>query len=203
MNTHEEDIALLRKEIMPKLARAAFTQSIVILMLTLGLVLMSYFVFTSKPTLLGITDSGRVIPLVPLEEGHVNDSRVIGFAAECLQATFAHDFVNYKGTMNEASKCFTSSGTASLYAAMDPILSDIGKRRLVLSSTIRPPTVVRKGVSNGVHTWIVQTQMTLFKEGTTTRESPRELQVSLVIERVPLDESVRGIGLAKINVKPI
>ncbi len=198
----EVEIAALQKEVLPKLARAAFIQSIALLAMTVMAVVLLYFALTQRPAVIGITDSGRVIPLVALEKPHVNDSRVVGFAAECLQSAFAHDFINYKGSMNEASKCFTSAGTQSLFSAMEPLLADISKRRMVMSSVIQPPTVVRKGISGGVHTWMVQSRMTLYKEGTAEREPPRNLVVDLVIERVPLDESVRGIGLAKINVRP-
>lgn len=199
----EVEIASLQSEVMPKLARAAFIQSIAILAMTVLAIVLGYFAVTQRPAIVGITDSGRVIPLIALDKPHVNDSRVIGFAAECLQSVFAHDFVNFKGSMNEASKCFTSDGTQSLYSAMEPLLADISKRRMVMSSVIQPPTVVRKGISGGVHTWVVQTKMTLYKEGTAEREAPRSLIVDLVIERVPLDESVRGIGLAKMNVRPV
>ncbi len=203
MEQFEQDINVIRRELIPKLARLALIQQVSILALLVALTAMAYFAVTKRPEILGITDSGRVIPLIALDKPHVTDARVVGFAAECLQAVFSHDFVNYKGTMNEASKCFTSDGTASLHAAMGPLLTDINKRRMVLSSVVQPPTIVRKGTSQGVHQWALQTKITLYKEGTVEREVPRAHLVDLIIERVPMDESVRGIGLAKINVKPV
>lgn len=198
----EEELDQLRKEILPKLARTVFLQSVGLIVLTVVCASVVTLAVTRRPQILGVTDSGSVIPLVALDQAHVNDSRVVSFSAECLQAMFSHDFVNYRSTMNQASKCFTSEGAKSLYAALDPLLDDLSKRRLVMSSVVQPPTVVKKGVEGGVHKWAVQTKMTLYREGTSEREQPRTLIVDLVVERVSLDESVRGVGLSKLNVRP-
>jgi len=37
---------------------------------------------------------------VTLDKPFVSDARVIGFTEECLRLSFAHDFENYRQTMN-------------------------------------------------------------------------------------------------------
>ncbi|MEJ8837591.1 DotI/IcmL family type IV secretion protein [Ramlibacter sp. AN1133] len=179
-------------------------QSITIVVLIILLGVSMVMGMAKRPQLLGITESGRVVPLVPLDKPYVSDSRVLGFADECTRQAFSHDFVNFRLTQAEAGQCFTASGAESFARAMAPLLEDLEQRRMVMSITpIAPPTVVRTFKRGGeVYSWAVQSVITLNREGTRERMTPTSYVVDLVIERVPLEESVRGISVAQINMRP-
>lgn len=198
-----EDLDQIRAAIMPKVVRVMVAQTVAILVLAIGLILAFYSAATKRPEVLAVTETGRIIPLVPLDKPYVSDARIIGFADECIRAAFGHDFLNFRTTMAAARNCFTVDGGRNFDSAIAPLLSDIQERRMVMAATLQPAVIVSSTVrSGGVKTWVVQTKMTLFREGTKDRVAPVTYIVDLVIERVPLEDSVRGISVSQINVRP-
>lgn len=198
-----DELPRLQAEAMPRLVRICAMQSIAICVLIVLLGVSVWMGMTKRPQVLGLTESGRVIPLVPLDKPYVNDARVVSFADECTRSAFSHDFVNYRQTEVEASKCFTSAGAESFAQAMEPLLEDLQQRRMVMSVTpVKPPVVVRTFRRGSVYSWQVQSVITLNREGTRERMTPASYVVDMVIERVPLEESVRGISVAQITLRP-
>lgn len=196
------DLDQIRKEIVPKLVRSNMILTVAVVVLSLALFVVGYMAANKKPMTFGVTDTGRIIPLVPLDQPYVGDARVIGFADECVRQSFSHDFKNFRLTLANAKACFTAAGARGFDAAIEPLIADIQEKRMVMSVSMEPAVIVRVAKPGGVHTWVVQSRMTLFREGTRERVVPMTFTVNLVVERVPLEESVRGIGIAQINVRP-
>lgn len=162
-----------------------------------------YSAVTKAPPVVAVTDNGRIIPLVPLNKPYVTDSRVIAFAEECTRRAFAHDFVNFRSTIAHASECFTSRGANMFTSAMEPMLQELIQRRMVMTSSVEPPVVVRGPYERaGRVAWRVQTKMQLFREGTKERITPQSFVVEMEVVRVELEESARGISIGEFNVKP-
>lgn len=186
----------------PKLVRFMLVQTV--LSVTLVVLTISALAFAAyrKPAVVGITDSGRVVPLVALDKPYVNDSRVVSFASECITRAFSHDFVNYRATMSDSSACFTPDGNREFVSAIAPHIEELVKNRFVMSVNMRPPAVLRAEAVSGVHTWSLETEMTLYREGTTTRMQPTKYRVNMLIERVGLDQDPRGLGVSRFYVKP-
>lgn len=199
---NDDEIAETRRLLMPKLVRLVVIQSVAIVVLLIGMVVLGYMAAKKQPLTFAVTATGSVIPLVPMNEPYLNDSRVIGFADECVRQAFSHDFKNFRQTVTAAKGCFTNTGSRGFDLQISPLIDDIQKRRMVMSVSLEPSVVMRKQEVGGVHTWVVQTRMTLYREGTKERVIPATYTVDLVIERVRLEESVRGVGIAQINVKP-
>lgn len=198
-----DELNQIRADVVPKLVRIVVLQSIAIGILTVVMGVALYVGITKPPQLLAITDTGRVIPLVPLDKPYVGDSRVVGFADECIRTAFSHDFLNFRQTLASASSCFTTDGSASFNTAIAPLIQDLESRRMVMTPTMQPAVVVRTFKRGGqVFSWVVQTKMTLNREGTRDRVIPTTYVVDLVVERVSLEESVRGIAVSQINVRP-
>ena len=198
----DTDIEQIRREIVPKLVRSNLYLSIAVIVLAICMVVVGVLAVNKRPLTFGVTDTGRIIPLVPLDQPYLGDPRVIGFADECVRQAFSHDFQNFRMTMAGAKVCFTAPGARGFDAAIEPLLADIREKRMVMSVSLEPAVIVRVTKIRGVHTWVVQTRMTLFREGTKERVTPTVFTVNLVIERTPLEASVRGIGIAQINVRP-
>lgn len=198
-----DELPRLQAEAMPKLIRV-LTASIVLNVL-LGALLIGAVTWAmmKKPLIIATTESGRIIPIVPLDQPYTSDARVVSFADECIRAALSHDFVNFRASMQAASECFTTGGSDSFYKAMDPLLADLQQRRMVMSVTpTRPPVIVKPFMRAGVRSWQLQSVVTINREGTKERITPATYIVSMVVERVPLEESVRGISVAQIDLKP-
>lgn len=158
---------------------------------------------SKRVIVIGATDTGRFIPVVSLDKPYVNEPRVQAYAEECLRVSFAHDFRNFRKTLGDAQSCYTNRA-AELYAiAMSPLLKDLEGRRLVMTPVIeRPPVVVRSYLAGGVYTWEVQARVSLTREGTRERVPPTSYDVSMRVSRAALDESVRGILISNIELRP-
>ncbi|CAN0418262.1 unnamed protein product [Phaeothamnion confervicola] len=198
----DSDLEEIRKVIIPKLVRSNVILSIAVAALTVGIIGIGVMAATKRPLTFAVSDTGRVIPLVPLNQPYLGDARIVSFADECIRQAFSHDFRNYRMSVGGAKGCFTSAGSRGFDKAIDPLLSDIVERRMVMSVSPEPPIVMSKSTQGGVHTWVVQTKMTLFRDGSRDRVTPTTYVVDLVLERLPLEESVRGVGIAQINVRP-
>lgn len=198
----ETDLAAISKTLIPKLVRSNLVLTIAVAILSIAVFVLGYVGINKRPLTFGVSDTGRIIPLVPLDQPYVGDARIIGFADECVRQAFSHDFKNFRLTMSNAKDCFTVAGSRGFDEAIEPLIADIQEKRMVMSVSLEPAVVVRVAKPRGVYTWVVQSKMTLFRDGTRERVVPTVFTVDLVIERVPLEESVRGIGIGQINVRP-
>lgn len=196
------DLDQIRKEIVPRLVRSNLILTVVVGILAIAVFAIGYLAVNKRPLTFGVTDTGRIIPLVPLDQPYVGDARVIGFADECIRQAFSHDFKNFRLTLANSKQCFTPGGSRGFDAAIEPLIADIQERRMVMSVSMEPAVIVRVAKPGGVHTWVVQSRMTLFRDGTRERVTPATFRIDMVVERVPLEESVRGIGISQINVRP-
>lgn len=195
--------SLSSTEQVSKILRAAIISAVAAL---IGFVVAGvgfYAALSKKPQAIAVTDSGRVIPMVPLGKAYVNDSRVVAFAEECTRRAFAHDFKNFRLSLAEASKCFTGDGAKMYMAAMDSLLKDLIEKRMIMSASVETPVVVQGPFDRGGRVvWRVQTKMQLFREGQKERITPQPFVVELEVVRVELEENTRGIGIGLFTVKP-
>ena len=186
-----------------KLTRIAVFLSIALVLALATSAVGVYAALSKRPVVVATDDKGRVIPVVPLNKPYLNDSRVLGFAAECVRRAFAHDFLNYRLSVDEASRCFTSSGAQIYASAMDAMLKDLIAKRMIMTVDVSPPVVVRGPIErNGRIVWQVQTKMRIYREGQKERLTPQDMIVDMDIVRVELEESVRGIAVSQFNVRP-
>lgn len=194
--------AISARILVPKLLRLNLILSIGLVVALVALSSLTVFVWKKKIESFAVTESGQVVPLVPLDKPYVNDSRVTGFTEECLRASFAHDFENYRGTMSAAKNCYTAEGARDFERAMSPMLEDIKSKNLVLSSSLETTVVTKIYKLAGVVHWETETPMTLYRRGTREQLTPLKYLVTTTLRRVPLDEGVRGISVRTINLTP-
>ena len=71
-----------------------------------------------------------------------------------------------------------------------------------MSAQMRPPVVLRAEPVHGVWTWVMETQMTLYREGQTNRMQPTTFRVNLLVERVGLDQNPRGLSVNQFFLRP-
>jgi intracellular multiplication protein IcmL len=201
MSTQSSDLSA--PEQMAKLLRLAVISALVAFVSTMTSCVGVYMAFSKKPVAIAATDQGRVIPLVPLDKPYVTDSRVLSFVEECGRKSFSHDFKNFRMTLNEASKCFTTDGSKIYLEAMDEMIRKLEAQRMIMSISMEPPVVVKGPLMlDGRATWYVQSKITLFREGQSERLSPQSYILDTTVVRVDLEENVRGIAINEFFVGP-
>lgn len=190
------------KLLVPRLLTIISIMGAALVVLALSTAVLTWFVYHKKTASFAVSETGRVVPLIPLDQPYVNDSRVTGFAEECLRSSFAHDFENYRLSMNNAKNCYTTNGARDFEAAMEPLLNDVKTKNVVLSSSLEPTVVVKTYKLSGVVHWETRTALTLYRRGTREQMAPLKFIVTSVVQRVAVDEHVRGISVRSINLKP-
>lgn len=169
-----------------------------------GCAISLYVAAGKRVIVIGATDTGRFIPAVALDRPYLNEPRIQALAEECLRKSFAHDFRNFRATMGEATACYTPRAGSLFNREMQPLLADLVERRMVMTAVIdRPPVVVGASIVAGVHTWTLQAQVMLSREGTRERIPPASYNVKLLVSRVPLEESLRGALISFIALSPV
>ncbi len=193
----------VRGVLMPRLTRTITFLSVAIIAMAVVLGIAIVSMMGQKATIIAVDEQGRAVQLEPLEKPMANDARVVSFVSECMRRSFSMDFISYRSSMTDASKCFTSKGNESYQKAMQPLIEQMVKGRYVMSvDLVSPPVVVRAGMDSGAYGWVVQTKMRLYREGTTTRMEPAIYDVEILVRRVDVNESYGGISIALISAKP-
>lgn len=149
-----------------------------------------------------MSDSGQVIRMIPLADEFLTESRVNAFTSECMRKAFEHDFEHFRSSTQAATACFTGSGVDSYISQITPLTDAISRRRMVMSISVDPPVVVRKGARGGVYEWEVQTNVSIFMIGLNERIPPANYTATVGLRRISLAENVRGVGMTYINLKP-
>lgn len=187
----------------PRLIKANLAAVFTLVLLGLANSVLVWSLLSSKTEVIAVNSAGAIINPVPLPEAFVTDARVIGFVDECVRASFSHDFENYRRTVNAALPCYTSQGGKSFSSALEPLLSDIRARRLVMSITLEPPTIVNGPfLLYGAATWELQTVISLYFHGTTERFPSVRRVANVMVTRVPLEENYQGVAIEAIQLRP-
>lgn len=188
------------------------TKTIVILSLAVAVAVIAavvaiYAASSSRTVAVAVDAKGVVVPVVPLTEPLVSESRVVGFVEECLRKAFSHDFLHVAQTIPVAQECFTPDSADKYAISMQPFIKLMEDKRMVMAVTIPfPPRVTRvykKGTALGevVH-WDVQSKIEIFFEGRDQRITPQKNNVAITLKRVPIEDSPRGILIDVFNVGP-
>lgn len=158
---------------------------------------------SNKTEIIAVTEDARLIRPVPLPEAFVTEARVLGFVDECLRISFSHDFENFRRSFNNALPCYTSEGGKALAQALDPLLTDIEQRRIVMSTTAEPPALVRGPMlRNGRATWEVESVISMYLQGTRERFNTQVRLARVTVVRVPVAENPRGVAINSIQLSP-
>lgn len=187
-----------------KLVRVMTIMSIAMVVCTVSTCVSLKAAMDGKVAAIGVSDSGRVLPLITLDKPYVTEPRLVGFVEECLRKAFSHDFTHYRETTTAAQSCFTPDGASSYAEAIDPLLKTMVKDRRIMTSTIDRVPVITRGPYklNGVIAWDVQAQISLAFEGTKDRIPGTRYEASILVTRVDLAESVRGVAIRRIGMAP-
>lgn len=162
-----------------------------------------WYVEAKKVNVIAVTESGKIQNPVPLNNPLVTQARVVSFSDTCIRQAFSHDFEHYRSTMQAASACFTDSGYKSFLTAFDPLLQTIRTKRIVMSVTTEPPSIVNGPyLLGGRVTWDVQAVVTLLYQGTTERYPSQQRLATLQIVREPIESDPRGIAIDSIQLAP-
>jgi intracellular multiplication protein IcmL len=162
-------------------------------------------IFPVKAKYYASMTTGQVIPLRALSEPVVTNKYILEWAALATRAAFNLDFVNYEKQLNAASIYFTKNGWDGFNKALTDsnLLETVKSKKLVISAVVPETPVIRfEGVIGGRHFWRI-TLPILITFGSASEERKRELNVTMIVSRVPVLDMPEGIQISDFEAKSL
>ncbi len=145
------------------------------------------------------TADGRIMQLQPLDQPNLDTPALLSWVATAVTDTMGFSYLNYQRELQNASKSFTKTGWESFTSALQKshILDSVQSMQQIVTTTPRSaPVLTQQGVLNGRYRWILKMPIAVKYQGVKeTRTDNLDLQ--LVIERVPSLENPSGVGIAQ------
>lgn len=139
--------------------------------------------------------NGKSIALTPYDLPNIQPDVITRFAAQAATVAYTYNFANYQDQLNAARPYFTENGWNDYRTAVDPTISQIVSKQLILNGVVSsPPTINNQGLLNGVETWRVAVPFLATIQSSGATET-RTYMVLLTIVRVPTNINKRGIGI--------
>ena len=148
--------------------------------------------------------SGRIVPILPVDEPNQSDSAVMQWANQAAIAAYTFNFVNYRSELQAASGFFTPEGWDQYLHALDQSnnLDAVKAKKLIVSAVAtRAPVILQKGILNGIYAWRVQMPILVTFQSASEFTQQNNV-VTMLIIRIPPNNSPRGIGISQVVVGP-
>lgn len=156
----------------------------------------------SPPQYIPVTQDGRIIPIVPLNEPNSDDSNVFSLGLKAIQALNTYDYINWKEQLQQADKYFTPAGWGEYltdFQKTQTINTVLDRKMIVSSSPTGPVSLIDKGVSkNGIYFWKYSIPVEIIYTATGNAQGGSITQignVNIISIRMPITISSDGLGI--------
>lgn len=182
--------------------------SICIVLLISNILLLGFIAiqYISKPqeAHFALKPNGSLYKLRTLSAPNLSTNTLLAWATNAATDTYTYDFSNIERKIGDLKKYYTKKGYTSLLEAIKKSgnLKSIKQNKLTVSSTPRNvPTIIAESVNEkGEYFWLVEMPL-LVSYRSSSDEKLKNLTISMLIVRVPTNESASGVGIAQIKIK--
>lgn len=160
-------------------------------------------VFPGEEKFYATMTTGQVVPLSPLDEPVVTNKYILEWSTRATRTALNLDFVNYSKQLQSASEYFTSSGWSAFSGALDKsgLLEAVKSQKLMMSAVVPKSPIIRfNGVISGRHIWRISMPV-LVTFGSASDQRQRQMDVTMIISRVPALDTPEGIQITDFEVK--
>lgn len=178
------------------MVRIAILEAVIIVGLIVAIVA---YMSTAKPhdRYFATTADGRIMQLVPLDQPNMSQSALMSWVAQSVTDTFTFSYNDYQKRLQDSSAHFTRHGWDTFTTALQKskIIDSVVAGKQVVSATPRSAPILQdSGVYGGKYRWKINIPINVtYKAGDSTRID--NMDVNLVIERVPSLENPTGVGI--------
>jgi len=171
------------------------------ILIIVALVCIVIFLIVSKPApkYFATTDSGRIIPLIPLDHPNLSENNVLQWASQALVSIYSFDFLHYQRSFQGNRQYFTAAGWQSFMDALGQAktIATIKDQRLIVSAVLNgAPIISNQYIIDGRYTWEAQIPILISYQGTSSYSD--NMLVTLKIQRISTLDNKYGIGITEI-----
>ena len=157
-----------------------------------------------SPVYFPTSSSGRITPLIPLDQPNMTDTEILQWANLAIIAANSYNYVNYRSEFQAASEFFTAEGWGSFIKAIQSsnnLQAVISNKFVVSAMATQAPTIIERGVYNGSYSWRIRMPIMVTYQSQTIASIP--VVVNMLITRVSTLNSPKGIGIAQFVSIPV
>lgn len=157
------------------------------------------------PTYFAATDSGKIIPMVPLGRPMLSNKAVIRWASNAAVSAYTFNFLNYREQLQNASQYFTASAWKGYLNKLKSSgnLDAVLKRKLIVTAVpAGAPVVVNQGQLDGRYAWRIQMPMLATYQSSSQTKYSNPLLVTILVVRVSTTTNPEGVSIAQVNYAP-
>jgi intracellular multiplication protein IcmL len=150
------------------------------------------------PKYFATTESGRIIPLIALDQPNFNSKAIRSWAANMATSSYSYNFVNYRKAFSDNQKYFTTDGWDDFLKSLQASgnLDAVKNRKLIVSAVpTGTPVIQDQGVFKGRYYWRVQVPLLVTYQGG-SGSFHNNILATITIERVSTLDHSDGIGVA-------
>jgi intracellular multiplication protein IcmL len=153
------------------------------------------------PVYFATSNTGRIVPLVPLDEPYVTDHTVIAWAMQKISDAASLSALNYRRDLQRAQAYFTPYGYQTFLESLKKYgqLKAIRDRNLMVSTIPTGPGVVvwQGHLPNGIYAWRVQFPVKMIYRSSSEITS-KEYIANVLIQRSVTIKNPSGISIQNV-----
>jgi len=198
--TDELEQIVLRNEFYKDGVHRLYIALIVSILLNVFAIFSLFYIYTNPPSpvYFPTSSSGRITPLIPLDQPNMTDTEILQWANLAIIAANSFNYVNYRSELQAASEFFTAEGWDSFISAIkssNNLQAVISNKFVVSAMATQAPTIIERGVYNGRYSWRIRMPILVTYQSQTIASIP--VVVNMLITRVSTLNSPKGIGIAQ------
>lgn len=182
--------------------------AVLLLIALIAIVVLSSIVLyqeTHQPTpkYFATTSSGKLIPMVPLDEPNLSNQAILQWAATAASSLYTYNFVNYRDVFSSNAQYFTRGGySAFLNQVSDSRnLGAVTSKKLMLTGVpAGAPVITDASNVDGIYTWTIQVPIVVTYQSLSTKRNASLLLI-MQVKRLSTLDSKYGIGISNLVVE--
>jgi intracellular multiplication protein IcmL len=149
-------------------------------------------------------DGTRVIRLVPLSQPYLQPADVIQFARDTINRSLTLNFEQYRQQLEDVRQGWTQEGFKQYLNQLQSggYLDSIKAKRMNMTVTAGTGVIVRERLIDGVYVRTVELPIEIKLAGQVTEQPAQSFIAVVTVARIPTLDSLVGVGLDSIVIKP-
>lgn len=178
--------------------------AMILVLVLIGQIGFIFFLHATRtmPSYYATTHDGKQIRLIPLDEPNLTTDALLDWVKSAAVASYSFDFVNWSESLSNVKSYYTPNGYQNFMKALQASgsLEGVRSKKLVVSAVqTGTPVILKEGLINSRYSWQVQLPM-LISYQSASEVIKQDINMTMLITRVPTLESEKGIGIAQLSV---
>lgn len=165
-----------------------------------------FYIKPVPPRYIPLTQSGSIIPNIPISDPNLNDGQILDFALKAVRNINMYDYENWKDELTNSRGFFTVDGWNSFLAQFQQSnnINTVKDLKMVVNLTpLSPPVIIRKGRAENAqgqktYVWMVEIPSSikyLSSIGNISKSNNVTGVIRLTIIRVDTTDNPSGVGI--------